>query len=285
MARINLLPWRQEERERKNKEFAIMAGAVAALTILIVLLVLTYLNNELSNQQAANDMIRNENARLDGVLTEIESLEQQRTEMLDRMRVIQDLQGRRFVPVRVWDDIARAVPQAMYMTGMRREGQTITFSGFAADANVVSEFVRRLDATPWLGASGVPNIQTDLQAYEVPKSLSQNRPIEDRYVRFTVTTQISANEQVVDVDTVVDTSDTVVTSQAVVVDSDGSVQSDVQTQTTETEAQLAQQQPVDASSSDVAPNQAVPADTSSVPEPIEQQPEPAVQDQATTGGQ
>lgn len=278
MARINLLPWRQEEQERKNKEFAIMAGAVAVLTILLVLLALTYLNNELSNQQAANDMIRNENTRLDGVLTEIEGLEQQRTEMLDRMRVIQDLQGRRFVPVRVWDDIARAVPQAMYMTGMKREGKVITFSGFAADANVVSEFVRRLDATPWLGASGVPNIQTDLQAYEVPKSLSQNRPIEDRYVRFTVTTQISDNEQVVDVDTAVDTSDTVVSSQAAIVDTDSAVQPDVQVQAVETDTQLVQQEPVD-----VAPNQAAPADVSSVPEPVEQQ--PAVQDQATTGGQ
>lgn len=283
MARINLLPWRQEERERKNKEFAIMAGAVAALTILIVLLAMTYLNNELGNQQDANDIIRSENTRLDGVLTEIESLEQRRTEMLDRMEVIQNLQGRRFVPVRVWEDIARAVPQAMYMTSMKREGEIITFSGFAADANVVSEFVRRLDATPWLGSSSVPNIQTDLQAYQVPASLSQSRPIEDRYVRFTVTTQISTNEDVLTDETAVtDTgviSDTTA-SQTVIVDAnnDISMQSaELQAPTTEVNAQ-----PITPEQT-TTPTQPVALQTEP---PLSVDPQqPATTEQATTGGQ
>lgn len=207
MARINLLPWRIEERERKNKEFVTMAAAAAALTILGILLVMTFLNNELSNQESTNEMIRNENTRLDGVLIEIEGLEERRNEMVERMRIIQDLQGRRFVPVRVWDDIARSIPQTVYVTGMKREGDVITLSGFAANANAVSELVRNLDATPWLTNSGVPNIQTDVQAYQqldpASKSTSSNqlqRPMypEDSYIRFTVTTKVSAEETLAD---------------------------------------------------------------------------------------
>lgn len=199
MARINLLPWRQEERLRKNKEFNAVAGAAAALSILAVLLVMTFLNNELSNQQAANDKIKAENARLDGVLTEIADLEKQRDDMLARMKVIQDLQGRRSIPVRVWDDIARATPSSAYLIGVKREQDLITLTGFAANNNVVAEFIRNLDASAWLGNSIVPNIKTSVQAYAPPPALAQSnqpsqtpRPVlpEDSYISFTIATKV-----------------------------------------------------------------------------------------------
>lgn len=198
MARINLLPWRQEERLRKNKEFTALALAAAGLAIFGVVFAMTLLSNELSNQQAANERIVSENTRLDGVLKDIEMLEQQRDEMLARMKVVQDLQGRRSVPVRVWDDIARAMPKAMYLVSMKREGDVITFEGFADNANVVSDFVRQLDSSTWLGESAAPNIKTNLEAYATATQqadqsqeavLRRSYP-EDRYIQFTVTTKI-----------------------------------------------------------------------------------------------
>lgn len=198
MARINLLPWRQAERERKNKEFLMVALAIAAVAVLGVLAAMFALNNMLSDQQAANQAIEIENQRLDEMAVEIAGLEQQRDEMLARMKVIQDLQGQRSVPVRVWDDIARAIPQAMYLVNMKREGDVITLSGFADNPNVVSQLIRNLDASPWLSNSGMPSIQTDAQAYQLPSSKAQDvakqdvRPVypEDSYIEFTVTTQV-----------------------------------------------------------------------------------------------
>lgn len=197
MARINLLPWRQEERARKNKEFNVLAGAAAALSILAVLIALTFLNRDLSNQQAANDKITQENTRLEGVIKEIEGLEQQKADMVARMKVIQDLQGRRSVPVRVWDDIVRAVPSSMYLVGMKRESNTITFTGFAANPNVVSEFIRNLDASPWLAHSSAPNIKTSVEAYAAAPALNKDanqmpRTVlpEDSYINFTVATRV-----------------------------------------------------------------------------------------------
>lgn len=196
MARINLLPWRQEERLRKNKEFNVLAAAAAILAILLTLLALTYLNNQLSNQQSANELITNENKRLEGVLEDIKVLETQRDEMVSRMKIIQDLQGRRSVPVRVWDDIARAVPTNMYLVGIKREGDTITLTGFADNNNVVSQLVRNLDNSPWLGNSLIPQIKTNVQAYSsgdtqrVGSESGRGILPEDDYVEFTVTTQV-----------------------------------------------------------------------------------------------
>lgn len=176
MARINLLPWRLEERERKNKEFLVMAAAAAGLAILATLIVLSFLNRELSNQQEANQLITDTNAQLDGALKEIETLEEQRNEMISRMKVIQDLQGRRSVPVRVWDDIARAIPQAMYLTGIKREGDIITLVGHADNNTVVSELVRNLDSSPWLADSRIPNIKTAVEAYAQSTPKIQSNP-------------------------------------------------------------------------------------------------------------
>ncbi|MDO5651652.1 MAG: PilN domain-containing protein [Moraxella sp.] len=202
MARINLLPWRQEERERKNKEFGVLLAGAAVLAILAAVLIHTLFNYALSNQQRANETVTEQNKQLDGVLTEIADLEQQKEEMLSRMEVIQNLQGLRSVPVRIWDDIAKAIPSSVYLTGVKREGDTITLTGYADNTRVVSDLIRNLDATPWLSDSFMPNARdANVQAYQDQTAQNRNlgtqgsqRPLypEDSYIQFSVVTKVSA---------------------------------------------------------------------------------------------
>lgn len=184
MARINLLPWREETRERKNKEFVTQVALVFLLSAAIAMAVWYYFNNQLTDQQRANELITQENQRLDGVLTEIETLEQRREDIISRMKVIQDLQGTRPVPVRVWDDLARAMPSALYLTSLKREGDLIILNGRADNPNVVSSLIRNLDSSNWMTASAVRSIQKDIPNGTEPLSLDQ------QYVTFEVTTTV-----------------------------------------------------------------------------------------------
>ena len=84
MARINLLPWRQDERERRNKEFITLVVAVTLLSLLAAFAAWSYFNNELDDQFDANVLVEQKNVRLDGVLTEIDSLEQRREDIISR---------------------------------------------------------------------------------------------------------------------------------------------------------------------------------------------------------
>ncbi|WP_299188944.1 PilN domain-containing protein [uncultured Psychrobacter sp.] len=201
MARINLLPWRQEERERSNKEFITLVVAVTLLALLSAFAAWSYFNNELEEQRDANTLIEQENARLDTVLTEIDSLEQRREDIISRMQVIQDLQGRRPVPVRLWDDIAKAIPSALYLNNLKREGELLTLTGLADNPNVVSSLIRNLDGSEWMDNSAVRNIQQNITAYQPAIALNETdnsgerpRPIypEDSYVQFVVTTQVQS---------------------------------------------------------------------------------------------
>ncbi|MDV2859821.1 PilN domain-containing protein [Psychrobacter sp. CAM01] len=201
MARINLLPWRAEERERRNKEFITLVVAVTLLTLLAAFATWSYFNNELEEQLDANALIEQENARLDTVLSEIDSLEQRREDIISRMQVIQDLQGRRPVPVRLWDDLAKAMPPALYLNNLKREGDVITLTGLADNPNVVSNLIRNLDSSKWMGNSAVSNIQQNISAYQAAPTLNntintgeQTRPVypEDSYVQFVVTTKVQS---------------------------------------------------------------------------------------------
>ena len=201
MARINLLPWRAEERARRNKEFITLVVAVTLLTLLAAFATWSYFNNELEEQLDANALIEQENARLDTVLSEIDSLEQRREDIISRMQVIQDLQGRRPVPVRLWDDLAKAMPSALYLNNLKREGDVITLTGLAHNPNVVSNLIRNLDSSKWMGNSAVSNIQQNISAYQAAPALNntiktgeQTRPVypEDSYVQFVVTTKVQS---------------------------------------------------------------------------------------------
>ncbi len=201
MARINLLPWRQEERERSNKEFITLVVAILLMALLFAFATWSYFSNELDEQRDANALIEQENSRLDAALTEIGSLEQRREDIISRMQVIQDLQGRRPVPVHLWDDMAKAIPPALYLNNLKREGDLLTLTGLADNPNVVSSLIRNLDNTQWMGNSAVRNIQQNITAYQSAPTLSetvstgdQSRPIypEDSYVQFVVTTQVQS---------------------------------------------------------------------------------------------
>lgn len=197
MARINLLPWRKEQRELRNKEFNLLLIATVGLAILATILILSLLSRELTNQQNANQRIEDANAQLDVALKSIEDLDAQREQMLSQMKVIQDLQGRRSVPVRVWDNIARAVPKdTMYLVSIKREGDVITLSGFAANPNIVANLVRNLNASEWLDGSAVVSIKSKIEAYQntpsqqvVSAGVRSIYP-EESYVEFVVTTNI-----------------------------------------------------------------------------------------------
>ena len=206
MARINLLPWRQEERARRNKEFITLVVAVTLLSLLAAFATWSYFNNELAEQLDANALIEQENARLDKALVEIDSLAQRREDIISRMQVIQDLQGRRPVPVRLWDDLAKAIPPALYLNNLKREGDVLTLTGLADNPNVVSSLIRNLDSSKWMGNSAVSNIQQNITAYQAAPVLEstvttpgeQPRPIypEDSYVQFVITTKVQSETAV-----------------------------------------------------------------------------------------
>jgi len=150
MAQINLLPWREERRQELKKDFLITLGLVVVLGAGLVLLADRIVNAQIDNQNARNQYLSSEIKVLDKQIAEIRELEKRRNQLLDRMRVIQELQGNRPIIVRVLDQLVRTVPDGVFYTALNTKKKKISINGIAESNNRVSSLMRQLDASDWL---------------------------------------------------------------------------------------------------------------------------------------
>ncbi|NLN57786.1 MAG: hypothetical protein GX151_07560 [Gammaproteobacteria bacterium] len=149
MAKINLLPWRDELREKRKKEFIVFCIAAAAVGVLAVALAWFFYNAKLADQEQANQLVISTNQNLDVQLKSLEGLQEQRNAIVERMKLIQGLQSQRPIAVRLVDELVRVTPSNMYLTKVMRTGNKFTFEGKAESPNTVAEFLRNLEASPW----------------------------------------------------------------------------------------------------------------------------------------
>ena len=149
MAKINLLPWRDELREQKKKQFISMCIFVALLALAAVVLAWFYYDHVLEDQEQANQLIVSTNQNLDTQLKTLDGLQERRNAVIERMKLIQGLQGQRPVTVRLVDELVRVVPSSMYLTKFTRVGNKFTLEGKAESPNTVAELLRGLEASEW----------------------------------------------------------------------------------------------------------------------------------------
>ena len=83
-------------------------------------------------------------------MQEIRDLQRKRTQLIERMRVIQQLQGNRPIIVRIMDQLVRTVPDGVFYTRLNTENGEITIEGVAESSNRVSSLMRNLDGSDWL---------------------------------------------------------------------------------------------------------------------------------------
>lgn len=163
MARINLLPWREQLREERKQRFLIALGGVLLLSGGLVFLGDQYFSSAIENQSARNDFLRKEIAVLDARIKEISELKTRRQQLLERMKIIQDLQGNRPIIGRVFDQLVRTLPDGVYYTGLKMNGHTIAIAGAAESNNRVSNLMRNLDASDWLTSPNLTEVKAVTQ--------------------------------------------------------------------------------------------------------------------------
>jgi type IV pilus assembly protein PilN len=149
MARINLRPWREERRAEKQREFLIALAAVAIAGVLFIFLHDRVIASNIENQQARNSYLSGEIAALERKIKEIDELKKKRDQLIERMRVIQELQGNRPVIVHMFDEIVRTLPDGIYYSSLVRKGDALSIKGRAESNNRISSLMRRLDGSQW----------------------------------------------------------------------------------------------------------------------------------------
>jgi type IV pilus assembly protein PilN len=160
MPRINLLPWRQRERAKRQRDMGLFAIAAALSALAVTLLVSLAVSHAIDNQRARNDLLKKEIAELDREITEILALESQKQRLVARMDIIERLQRSRPEVVHVLDQLARTLPDGVYLTAVKQTDKRLELKGVAQSSTRVSTFMRNLEASPWLGDPVLQVIET-----------------------------------------------------------------------------------------------------------------------------
>ena len=142
--RVNLLPHRAVKRERQRKLFWALTALSAVVCVVMIGAVWSVLQGYIANQQARNDFIRNENSKLDTQIKEIATLRQEIDGLRARQRAVEDLQADRNQPVYLLDEVAKQVPEGIYLRSIKQEDRKVNVLGWAASNERVSEFLRNL---------------------------------------------------------------------------------------------------------------------------------------------
>ena len=172
MAHINLLPWREELRSQKKKQFINTVAGMAILTGGVVLLIHMYFANMIEFQNSRNQFLQAEITKVEESIKEIEELERQREQLISRMRVIESLQQNRPESVYLFDELARLIPDGLYLEKLDQQNRLIVINGRAQSNARVSAFMRSLEASPRFSNPMLDVITTDQRSADRTRSFT-----------------------------------------------------------------------------------------------------------------
>ena len=160
MAHINLLPWREEQRKQRQKEFVTMAGLAVLFAAAIWGLVHMQVENRIDGQNQRNAYLERQIKVLDEKIAKIQELEKTRANLLARMNIIQQLQGSRPESVHLMDQLVKTLPDGVYLTSIKQKDAGLTLAGRAQSNARVSAYMRNIDNSEWMTNPKLDFIQT-----------------------------------------------------------------------------------------------------------------------------
>jgi type IV pilus assembly protein PilN len=145
MARINLLPWREERRKLRQNEFYAMLGAAAIAGLLVFAGIWYQYKLQIDGQIDRNAYLTAQIKLLDEKIKKIEELDKRRATLIARKNVIEQLQANRWQLVRIFDDLVRTMPDGVRLTSVKASGEQLTLEGVAESNARVSSYMKNLE--------------------------------------------------------------------------------------------------------------------------------------------
>lgn len=142
MILINLLPHREERRQRRKQAFYAGLGLAAVVGALIVALWFGVLQQLISNQQDRNNYLTAEIKKLEEQIKDIATLKAEIEALKARQKAVENLQTDRNMPVHLLNELVKQTPEGVYLMAIKQSGQTVTVNGIAQTNERVSEFLR-----------------------------------------------------------------------------------------------------------------------------------------------
>jgi len=160
MPRINLLPWREEQRKERQKNFAVAATGAVLIGIVTIMLVSWTYDRFINYQNFRNTKLESAIKILDEQIEEIKDLERKKERMIARMEIVERLQKSRPEVVHLFDELVHTLPDGVYLTSIKQSIRRLEIKGVAESTTRVSAYMRNIDVSEWLENPGLQVIET-----------------------------------------------------------------------------------------------------------------------------
>jgi type IV pilus assembly protein PilN len=161
MVRVNLLPHRQVRRAEQQRQFGLMAFGTLVIAAALVFSVWTIIDARKDAQDNRNKRLDDAIVKLDREIKDIKTLKEQINSVLGRKQIVENLQTNRSQAVVVMDEIARQLPEGVFLKSVKQQGNTIEIKGVADTNARVASLVRNLSASNWLELPKLIEIQAN----------------------------------------------------------------------------------------------------------------------------
>jgi type IV pilus assembly protein PilN len=186
MIRINLLPHREAKRKGRRQQFYVLLGLVSVLAGLIWFLGYSIVNRQIATQNEKNEFLKSEIVSLDKEIDEIKKIQEQTSALLARKRVIEALQANRTETVHLFNELAKQVPDGIYLRTLAQTGPKIAISGYAQSNARITTLMNNLDESPLLEKSTL---------IETKAEVVGNRRLNAFNITTVITRQTAASEK------------------------------------------------------------------------------------------
>jgi type IV pilus assembly protein PilN len=168
MAHINLLPWRAERRKQREREFYMQLGAAFVAALAVLLLWGFWMGQRIDNQNDRNTYLQTEIKDLDVRIAKIKDLELVREHLLARKQIIEQLQADRSQMVHLFDELVKTIPASARLSGLKQSGQALSLDGVAQSNASVAEYMRNIEASPWMGHADLRKTENSHDSTRMP---------------------------------------------------------------------------------------------------------------------
>ncbi|MDO6488153.1 PilN domain-containing protein [Colwellia sp. 6_MG-2023] len=194
MAYINLLPWREEALKVKQKEFFTLLIAVALLAFALIFVVNLYFQARVDGQLTRNQFLKNEIQQLDIQIAEIRTLNDKKAALKKRIEVIEQLQRSRNVGTQILDEIAKIIPNGIYITQLDKQGNSIEIIGKSESNNHLANMIRAIELSDLFTDATPESITSDDDSSKLLSSFKMRVKIQGLVNDATLANQAGGNQ-------------------------------------------------------------------------------------------
>lgn len=186
MIRINLLAIERERATRRSSfQFAQKVTVLCSLVLVGALLVIAWWYLSLSKESVRVDAeiraAENEAARLHHLIEQVQTFEQRRTQLQQRVALIEQLRRGQAGPVHMLDQISRSLPDGLWLTELKQQDDMLTITGRCTAMSASSDFAQNLEASGYFKRP-VEIVETKTE---------QTDPNQPEVIRFTIRAQFA----------------------------------------------------------------------------------------------